>query len=225
MNKKILVTALIALASVQVHAIGNNPASVNYVNEAVAAAIAQTTYTVGQQALGGTVFWVDSTGKHGLVSALADASTGVVWGVSSGVSTGTYASGIFAGAMNTTLSLSVQISEGNLEDTALFLCPRYAVQPDGVTPCAIPNAVPPEGGTCYADWYLPSIYEMDQLYFKRATVGAFDELVGYWSSSFNNPSFSTFKGIWFINFADTGEDHQGLDGSTVSHNVRCIRQF
>ena len=41
----------------------------SYVNRLFDAIPVTRTYTVGQQALGGTVFYVDNTGTHGLVAS------------------------------------------------------------------------------------------------------------------------------------------------------------
>jgi len=38
-----------------------------------------TTYSVGDFAQGGIVFWLDETGQHGLIASPADQSAGIVW--------------------------------------------------------------------------------------------------------------------------------------------------
>ena len=39
-----------------------------------------TTYSIGDIVNGGVVFWLDSTGQHGLVVAFSDVATSVEWG-------------------------------------------------------------------------------------------------------------------------------------------------
>ena len=70
-----LVTVISMVATV-VQSANYNAASVDYVTNYVTNYVQSqltniqsvTTYTVGQHALGGTVFYVDSTGAHGLVA-------------------------------------------------------------------------------------------------------------------------------------------------------------
>ena len=38
------------------------------------------TYSIGDVVNGGVVFWLDSTGQHGLVAAFSDVATSVEWG-------------------------------------------------------------------------------------------------------------------------------------------------
>lgn len=41
--------------------------------------VSGATYTIGQLAQGGKIFWLDETGQHGLVMSLVDVNSGVVW--------------------------------------------------------------------------------------------------------------------------------------------------
>jgi len=65
-------------------------------------------------------------------------------------------------------------------------------------------------------WYLPSVFELNQLYLQRTTIGGFTENF-YWSSS--TPGYPY---AWGQDFANGGqvnynEGHQG--------NVRAVRAF
>lgn len=68
----------------------------------------------------------------------------------------------------------------------------------------------------YSDWYLPSIYELNELYLQKDIIGGFTS-GDYWSSSevSNNTA-------WVYEMA-TGS-YYALDKSTVK-NVRAIRSF
>ncbi|WP_165481153.1 Lcl C-terminal domain-containing protein [Legionella impletisoli] len=173
------------------------------------------TYTIGQQAMGGVVFYVDATGQHGLIAANAD-NNGVLairWGI--GQQTLATGDGIGAGSMNTSLAIAKQASEADVANDALLICANYAIQADGVTPCAAPGAA---GATCYADWYLPSKFELNQLYLQKVagTVGGFAN-VDYWSSTETGAA-----NAWVQNF---GSGNQLFDSKIANLRVRCVRAF
>lgn len=74
---KFLAWSIVSLASASAFAtVGNNPASVQYVQDYVNNAIAHVSsakkYAVGDLAFGGVVFFVDSTGEHGLAVSCSD---------------------------------------------------------------------------------------------------------------------------------------------------------
>src|SRR5690606_33402763 len=73
------------------------------------------TYSVGDFAHGGIVFWVDETGQHGLVAAKVDQNNGIGIQWNNGSSTNTEASGdgVYAGEMNTMLIIANQGSDSN----------------------------------------------------------------------------------------------------------------
>ena len=56
-----------------------------YYNGSSWAEVAATsaTYSIGDVVNGGVVFWLDSTGQHGLVVAFSDVATSVEWGCNS----------------------------------------------------------------------------------------------------------------------------------------------
>lgn len=85
---------------------------------------------------------------------------------------------------------------------AVQACNRYSSTWNGVT---------------YADWYIPSIYELQLLYGQRAIVGGFASS-GYWTSNYKYGS----AGAWVTNFA-TGNLYVNYTAGT--ENVRVIRSF
>lgn len=171
------------------------------------------TYIVGQNALGGIVFWVDSTGAHGLISAAAD-NDFERWG--GDLRCGVEADGIGAGAANTSLIVSGYFAAGDTANTAGRVCNEYQVQEDGVTPCAVPGVA---GATCYGDWYLPSAFELNQMYLQRDKIGGFGTGL-YWSSTEHE---TDPLGSAYSLFFNTGQ--LLLDTKTFIRNVRCIRKF
>ncbi|MDH3650846.1 MAG: hypothetical protein OEQ53_14265, partial [Saprospiraceae bacterium] len=67
-----------------------------------------TKYQIGDEAHGGVVFWVDETGKHGLVAAPCDQSETILWWNGMDRVTNATGDGIGAGAMNTLLIIALQ---------------------------------------------------------------------------------------------------------------------
>jgi hypothetical protein len=115
---------------------------------------------VGQEFQGGIVFFVDSTGRHGLIAAPYDIGTYPLiyrteWEVkgASGIDIGT-------GRQNTVNLLKYCTFDGQ---TAPFYCTTF--NNDG-----------------YKDWFLPSIDELEILFRADTNIGGFKRGY-YWSST------------------------------------------
>jgi hypothetical protein len=134
------------------------------------------TYSVGDFAQGGVVFWLDPSQQHGLVCAIEEQSTAAIWlGVPGDVPLvfGAFANGVWMGGPNTQY-LNRTIAELSLTGTfAPSLCSNYR-------------------GGGYSDWYLPSaleaalFYEMTDLINQVSTAhgGTALNLTGtYWTST------------------------------------------
>ena len=236
--------AIAATLSTHTFAVSSNPASMGYVQTQIAGVMSYVntltpTYTVGQQALGGTVFYVDNTGTHGLVASPKYSGLGSLksW---SGVDpnnlpdplktfiVGASGNGIGAGAMNTALSTGGQSAyfAGLLPDPqeysymAALYCVGLSAQANGVTPCSDPSA---PGETCYGDYYLPSNYELYQMYLKR-------EVLHMWVDIGTTPAFvwssTEFDAAdaYRINVSESGHVVERVPKSSDG-GVWCIRQF
>ena len=155
------------------------------------------TINIGDSAYGGKVFYKDSTGKHGLVCATTDQSTSAVWDASSNP-TPTHAAGtaIGTGAINTTIIIAVLGSNG----VAASLCRNYR-------------------GGGYADWFLPSKDELNELYKNSAVVGGLAANY-YWSSS--EFVLSNYDYAWYQLFF-SGDQLNFNKGNTTF--VRAVRAF
>jgi hypothetical protein len=171
-----------------------------------------TTYSVGDFAQGGVVFWVDETGQHGLVCAKVDQSAGVRWYAGTYGVTRATGDGPFSGELNTSIIISSQVSIGDDgADYAAQICNDLQVT---------------EGGKTYGDWYLPSKEELNLMYQNKATIDVTAVANGgsgfagptYWSSteSYNNYA-------WLQNFSDGNQYYNGYKDYTV--RVRAVRRF
>ena len=168
------------------------------------------TYSVGDFAQGGVVFWVDESGQHGLVCAKEDqdGGSGIYWNNGTYTDTEAHGDGVYAGEMNTTLIMANQGSNSN--DYAAGVCANYTVTESGVT---------------YGDWYLPSKEELNLMYQNKATIdntaranGGTDFASGfYWSSTEYN-----FRYAWRQYFDLGGQSF--FDKSTTAR-VRAVRAF
>jgi hypothetical protein len=136
-----------------------------------------TTYSVGDFAQGGIVFWVDESGQHGLVAAKEDQSTGVRWYAGTYGNTQAKGDGPFSGEANTSIIIAAQVAIGDDGSTyAARICNELQVT---------------EGGKTYGDWYLPSKEELNLMYQNKATIDATAGANGggdfasavYWSST------------------------------------------
>jgi len=169
--------------------------------------ISATTYSVGDFAHGGIVFWVDETGQHGLVCAKEDQSSGIKWrGGSTNYSTMARGDGIYAGKMNTSIIIAVHSAKNDFDSHAALIC---ANNTDGD----------------FGDWYLPSKEELNLMYQNKATIdstatansGSGFASAWYWSSTETN-----LNDAWGQNFGNGG---QSFGGKHDTVRVRAVRAF
>ena len=113
---------------------------------------------IGDSYQGGIAFFIDTSGKHGLLAAPEDQSRSVVWFNGGFKDTG--AVSLSDGSSNTDLIITAQ---GTSTEYAARLCRDFR-------------------GGGFADWYLPSKDELNTLYLQRSAIGKFDDNI-YWSSS------------------------------------------
>jgi len=170
------------------------------------------TYSVGDFAQGGIVFWVDETGQHGLVCAKVDQSTGIRWHAGTLGNTQAKGDGLYAGEANTSIIIAAQVAIGDDGSTyAARICNELQVT---------------EGGKTYGDWYLPSKDELNLMYQNKATIdtvavanggSGFTGGVFYWSST------------EYDNLAACGHGFPNGSQNTLNKNwtncVRAVRAF
>lgn len=151
----------------------------------------------------GLVFYVDSTGQHGLISASADQiipKTGIQWYNNKFITTSATSTAIGTGHANTVKIATIQ-GEGSY---AVKICTNWVQKGDD--------------GYWYTDWYLPSIDELSLMYKNLFSVNLGNFATGgYWSSTESN-----VNNAQEIDFVDGG-----IKSTTKSWTggVRAIRSF
>jgi hypothetical protein len=101
-------------------------------------------FKIGQHYHGGIIFYVDSTGQHGLIASVNDLVTpkgdsNIRWKIGPNIYTGAGGWAIGTGAGNTATIIAAMGDTGHY---AALLCSKYTV---GI----------------YKDWYLPSPQELN----------------------------------------------------------------
>jgi hypothetical protein len=187
-------------------------------------AAASSTLAIGDLYQGGKVFWLDASGQHGLIAALADQTpvdSGLQWYNRTYRDTGATGNGLYAGAMNTAMIVATQVSDTLGVNFAAKLAADYSVQADGVSPCTLSygSSHPPVDEICYGDWYLPSKVELNLLYQNKniAVVGGFS-VNYYWSSTEYDSG-----NAWGQDFFDGYQFYRSKGTTTI--RVRAVRAF
>lgn len=164
----------------------------------MAVIISQPSIKIGALLGGGIVFYIDTTGKHGLICATSDIPAGVgyaTWGCTGTTISGTNTA-IGTGQANTTLIVAGCATAG----IAARLCNDLVLNN-------------------YSDWYLPSLNELDQMYknLHLNSIGGF-VAYAYWSSSEVSAADA-----WCQNFIN-GSQGNYYDKSS-NYYVRAVRSF
>ena len=128
---------------------------------------------IGQHYGGGVIFYIDTTGQHGLIADTVDFDH-IEWWNGTFIITGATAKGIGKGSSNTKKIISAQGKTGNY---AALICSKYK-------------------GSGYTDWFLPSHNELKELYNQKNVVGGFEDSP-YWTSTERDINYA-----WKLNFAD-----------------------
>jgi len=184
---------------------------IDITSNVISATSSVTTYSVGDFAQGGIVFWLDETGQHGLIAAKNDQSTYVRWHAGIDGDTQAKGDGPFAGEANTSIIIAAHIAIGDDGSTyAARICNELQVT---------------EGGKTYGDWYLPSKEELNLMYQNKATINATALAHGgsafansfYWSST-ESSTFNAWK-------QDLYNGSQSYSSKSIAFGVRAVRAF
>ena len=176
---------------------------------------------IGDTVYGGIVFYIDSTGQHGLVAALNDLEEQYQWGCYGEAVEGADGIEIGTGLQNTidivnSNCMLVDYTIETIEGTTTII---YSEPYEGQT--AAGAAYEHENGG-YDDWYFPSKLELYEMYSQIGqgsvigNVGEFSSSA-YWSSSEYNSNYA-----WFVFFYNGDTNYFNKD---LTYRVRVIRAF
>lgn len=173
--------------------------------------VSTETVAVGDFAYGGVVYWVDSTGTHGLICAISDQSNAMRWYAGTNGYTRAQGTGIGAGLKNTCIIIPSQVAigdDGNMY--AARLANEYS------------NTV---ASVQYGDWYLPSLVELNLLFQNRFIINA--TAVAHGGTAFTNGFYWSSNevdafGAYYQNFNDGIQDD---DQKSSTHHVRAVKRF
>lgn len=160
----------------------------------------RTEYTVGEKIYGGIIFYIDGSGKHGLVCAPEDQANVAEWGCEGTKIPGADGTVVGTGNQNTTDIVNGCFTAG----IAAKICYDLVLN-------------------TYSDWYLPSQDELALMYtkLKKNKLGGFADAY-YWSSTECNEGYQIDKFAWMQAFDDGSGGYGGKSGK---HYVRAIRAF
>ena len=157
---------------------------------------------IGDYRDGGIVFWVDTTGQHGLICDIQDLGT-AEWGCYGTVIVGANGTAIGTGQQNTN---DILVGCSQSSGIAAEICNNSIAQG-------------------FSDWFLPSKDELSQMYQNKAIIEASAISNGgsafatyyYWSSS----EFD-FYNAWEQYFND---GYQSINYKFSTYNIRAVRAF
>ena len=176
----------------------------------------RTDHFIGELYQGGVIFYIDSTGNHGLICSMTDISTNSEWcnwiGVT-GKLIGPDAQNDWDGLRNS-YAIAGQVGHIN---SAAKLCLDYTNEDYGTG--------------VYSDWYLPGSGELQELLnnikpVQEALGGDNNDAtktiseVYYWSSS----EFSGYF-AWLFNFRLNASSESFYDNKQDQYYVRAVRNF
>jgi len=176
-------------------------------------------YRIGQEYGGGIIFYVDATGKHGLIAAkddvlmpYTDAWQGCVEAVQFRWSTGQSVINNNGDYAYQDLGTLNAIGQGALNTRKML--ERYPVKTYPYSAAAVATGYK---GADFTDWFLPSKDELNQLYLNKNVVGGFSATESYWSSSELGSDLAWYQYFNFGYQSDVGKEADG--------RVRPVRAF
>jgi hypothetical protein len=150
-------------------------------------------FTIGKSYGGGVIFYIDSTGVHGLIAAKTDQSNEAVWGCSGVLIPGADVNSVGKGKKNT--------------DTIIYTCTQPDIAARICTTFISSN---------YKDWFLPSKDELHLLYLQKNMIGGFAGEY-YWSSTQFDKDFA-----WGVDFTDGIRKTRGKSESNFVRPIRAF---
>ncbi|MDD5570235.1 MAG: DUF1566 domain-containing protein [Bacteroidales bacterium] len=152
----------------------------------------KTRHYIGESYGGGTIFYVDATGQHGLIAAPNDQSSGIAWSNITNVAIGASASSHIDGLTNT----NAIVAQPGHTSSAALTCKNYS-------------------GGGYNDWYLPATTELTMMYTHWYVINYFTKTAFYWTST--EYDFST---SWYHYFFTGAESYSAKTNSYRVRAIR-----
>lgn len=172
----------------------------------VSAAIQIATLSIGSSFGGGKVGCLTSNGGFAnLIAAISDTLPQVIWQPNPLFSTGATSSS--NGATNTSTIVAMI---GSSPDFAASRCVDFQIDSAGNSPCQT-------GNTCYKDWYLPALNELNCLFQNKNAIGGFTSNE-YWTSTEKNKNSA-------LSISFSNGKSMNRNKSSYILNVRCVRAF
>ncbi len=159
---------------------------------------------------GGVIFYIDASGKHGLIAAQRDLPNIAGWGFleitgAKYMNEGDVNSSIIVDYVNT---VKAEIRKLHPDWDAFQKSPCAAVECDEWS------------WDGYSDWYLPSINELKQASDEQQSIGGF--VMGTYCSS---TEYNKYR-FWCMKIKPGGKSAMKTTGKAkVIYPVRCIRRF
>ena len=190
-----LITGLAPLTRYYVRAYVTNRKGSTYGDEKSFKTDTAPVFRIGESYGGGIIFFIDTTGVHGLIAAKTDEKN-AVWGCAGVLIAGGDVDSVGGGKKNTDT-----IIYGCKEpDIAAWICKQFV-------------------SLNYKDcWFLPSKEELHLLYLQKKIVGSFADDI-YWSSTQSDKDAA-----WGENFT-SGNGVQEVRNKNSLFRVRAIRAF
>lgn len=149
-------------------------------------------HTIGESFGGGIIFYIDNTGKHGLIAAPSDQKK-AKW---------------YNGAFVLTSASGTAIGTGQENTMAII-----TVQGPGSYAAMEAHKLELNG---HNDWFLPSKDELNLMYQLRNKIGGFNNPF-YWSSTENSPLYA-----WAQNFKDGHQDYGNKNSAPSFRAIRAF---
>ncbi len=172
-------------------------------------AATSATYSIGDVVNGGVVFWIDSTGQHGLVAAFSDVEGIVEWGCDS-TDLPNVLNVSYGETGGNPLGLGAEIGDGfNNTNDILQDCPT--------APAAL------AARSLGAQWFLPSAKELNQMNINKSALEGVSGFTAFSSNFYWSSTEDTNYYAWCQNFGNGGQSSSRVKDST--YYVRAVRAF
>ena len=151
-----------------------------------------SSHKIGERFGGGVIFYIDSTGQHGLIAATADQKK-LKW---------------YNGAYLVTNASGTAVGTGQANTTAIVKAQGPGSYAANECDQLVLNG--------FSDWFLPSKDELALLRTKKTAVGGFDNPF-YWTSSEYNPQYA-----WAQNFNNGFQNYGNKNSTPSIRAVRAF---